>query len=427
MFLLKGGRVIDPGSNVDDYLDVLIDGEKIVKIGKKLQADAEVINAEGLVVAPGFIDVHCHFRDPGQTHKEDLNTGAMAAAKGGYTTVVCMANTSPVVDNQEILRYVLEKARKLPIEVLQVAAVTKNLEGKELTDMRALKETGAVGFSDDGKSILNPDVALEAMRKALELDVPLSFHEEDPRLIGVPGINEGPIAKQLGLCGAMRESEDVLVARDVVLALSTGARVHIQHLSSKTSVDIIRWAKSKGARVTAEVTPHHFSFTEEMVLSMGTNAKMNPPLRTEEDRKALLEGLRDGTIEIIATDHAPHSAEEKSVDFEKAPSGVIGLETALSAAITFLVKPGLLSLNEVLKKLTVNPAKLYSLDRGCIKEGSKADLVLFDPDEKWVVQKFASKSANSPFLGMSLYGRVKMTICGGKIVYEDIGEQGDLQ
>jgi dihydroorotase len=421
MILIKGGRVIDPMSNTDKVMDVLIDGEKITRICEEIKAipdGTNVIDASDCIVAPGLIDVHSHFRDPGFTYKEDILTGANCAARGGYTTVVCMANTKPVVDNIETLKYILDKAKGAKIEVLQTGSITKGLNGRELTDMEELKKNGAVGFSDDGKPIMDSSIAIRAMNMARKLNVPLSFHEEDPSLIAENGINKGVVAKKLNLTGSPHEAENVLVARDAILAISTGAKVNIQHISSALSVEIVRWAKKMGADITAEVTPHHFSLNENAVLKYGANAKMNPPLRTEKDRLSILEGLKDGTLDIIATDHAPHAKEEKEKELRTAPSGIIGLETALSLGITNLVLPGILTIMQLIEKMTVNPAKLYGLNKGYIKEGSQADIVIFDAGEEWIVDKFVSKSSNSPFKGMKLHGKVKKTIYKGDIVYE---------
>lgn len=421
MILIKGGRVIDPMSNTDKVMDVLIDGEKITRICKEIKVipdGTNVIDASNCIVAPGLIDVHSHFRDPGFTYKEDILTGANCAARGGYTTVVCMANTKPAVDNIETLKYILDKAKGAKIEVLQTGSITKGLNGRELTDMEELKKNGAVGFSDDGKPIMDSSIAIRAMNMARKLNVPLSFHEEDPSLIAENGINKGVVAKKLNLTGSPHEAENVLVARDAILAISTGAKVNIQHISSALSVEIVRWAKKMGADITAEVTPHHFSLNENAVLKYGANAKMNPPLRTEKDRLSILEGLKDGTLNIIATDHAPHAKEEKEKEMRTAPSGIIGLETALSLGITNLVLPGILTIMQLIEKMTVNPAKLYGLNKGYIKEGSQADIVIFDAGEEWIVDKFVSKSSNSPFKGMKLHGKVKKTIYKGDIVYE---------
>lgn len=421
MLLIKNGYVIDPLGKLSEKLDILIDDENVVKIDKNIDNVKvnKVIDASSCIVAPGFIDIHSHFRDPGFTYKEDIFTGANAAARGGYTTVICMANTKPVVDNIETLNYVLNKAKMAKIEVLQLASITRGMNGKEVVDMRKLKEAGAIGFSDDGKAITSSKIAIEAMNLARKLDVVLSFHEEDPELISENGINSGKIASILNIKGSPHEAENVLVARDAALAVSTKAKVNIQHISSGLSVELVRWAKKMGANITAEATPQHFSITEEEILKKGSNAKVNPPLRTESDRRSIIEALKDNTIEIIATDHAPHSKEEKEGRIPKALSGMIGLETALSLAISRLVKPGYLSYKDVIEKFTVNPAKLYKLDRGYIKEGHRADIVIFNPEEEYVVDDFCSKSCNSPFIGEKLYGKIKSTIYKGAIVYED--------
>ena len=422
MILIKNGRVIDPKSKRDEVLDIIIKEDKIFKIGKFECSNEykKVIDASNCIVSPGLIDVHVHFRDPGFTHKEDIQTGSMSAAKGGFTTVVCMANTNPIVDNKETLEYVNQKAKLSPINVLQACAITKGFKGEELVDMKVLKECGAVGFTDDGLPIMDSDVIYKAMLKAKELDVPLSFHEEDPSLITVAGINEGEISKKLGISGSSNIAEDVMVARDCMIAIKTGAKVNIQHISSGVSVETVRMAKKLGANVYAEATPHHFTLTEEDVLTYGTNAKMNPPLRTEYDKSKIIEGLKDDTIEIIATDHAPHTYEEKNVEFAKAPSGIVGLETALALGVTTLVKKGHLSMIKLLEKMTINPARLYNLDCGHITEGAVADLVIFNEDEIYEVKDFASKSSNSPFIGHKLYGKINYTICRGNIVYQSI-------
>jgi dihydroorotase len=419
VILIKNGRLIDPKTRVDANLDIVIKDGKIYKIGSFDEGDySEVIDAKGCVVAPGLIDVHVHFRDPGYTYKEDLETGANSAARGGFTTVVCMANTKPIVDNEETLKYILEKSKELPINVLQSASITKSFSGRHIVDMEKLKDLGAVGFTDDGLPIMDSKVVMDAMFKAKNLNVPLSFHEEDPSLIENTGINRGKAGEKLGIIGAPRVSEDVMVARDCMLALHTGAKVNIQHISSVVAVESVRMAKKLGADVVAEATPHHFTLTEDSVLKYGTNAKMNPPLRTEEDRLSIIEGLKDGTIEVIATDHAPHTKEEKGGDFIDSPSGIIGLETSLGLGIMSLVDEGHLTLMELLEKMTINPAKIYGLDVGSIEEGKKADIVIFDIEKEWKVEEFASKACNTPFLGWILKGRVEYTICNGEVVYK---------
>lgn len=424
MILIKNGRVIDPAKGTDDVMDMVIDGGKIKAMGHYPENGEyeTVIDASGLTVGPGLIDVHVHFRDPGLTYKEDIGTGAAAAKKGGFTTVVTMANTKPPVDSEETVRYVLEEGKKTGIHVLPAACVSVGMKGQELTDMDALKAAGAVGFTDDGIPLMDQKLVCQAMLKAKELDVPLSFHEEDPAFISENGIHAGEAAKALGIQGSPALAEDALVARDCMLALHTGASVNIQHISSVNSVRMVKLAKELGADVTAEVTPHHFTLTESAVLEHGAMAKMNPPLRTEKDRLGIIEGIKDGSIDMIATDHAPHSAEEKAVEpVWKAPSGIIGLETALALAVTNLVKPGHLTMVQLMEKMSLNPAKLYRFDKGSVAEGADADLVIFDENERWTVTEddIASKSHNTPFIGAELYGRIKYTICGGRIVYED--------
>lgn len=419
MILIKGGRVIDPEQGLEQVADVVLDGELIHAVGS-FEDDGNyemVIEAGNLVVAPGLVDVHVHFRDPGFTYKEDIQTGASAAAAGGFTTVVCMANTRPPVDNVETLRYVLEEGKKTGIHVLQAAAVSVGMKGRELTDMEALKAAGAVGFTDDGIPLMDENLLKQAMEEAARLQVPLSFHEENPAFVVNNGIHHGAVSEQLGLYGSPSLAEDSLVARDCMIALHTGASVSIQHMSSKNAVKMVKLAKELGAQVEAEVTPHHFTLTDEALLEHGALAKMNPPLRSEEDRQALIRGLQDGTIEIIATDHAPHSAEEKARELRTAPSGIIGLETALALGITELVNKGYLTTIELMKKMSLNPARFYHLDGGRLQTGAPADLVIFDEGETWTVEGYQSKSANSPFTGKSLQGKVKYTICGGKIVY----------
>ena len=426
--IIKNGRVIDPKSGFDGIADIIIKDGKIKKILKKAEASEvqealpetgeEVIDASGLIVAPGLIDVHVHFRDPGLTYKEDIETGAAAAKAGGFTTVVMMGNTKPVIDNEETLRYVLEKGEQTGIHVLSAANITKGMKGKELTDMEALRAQGAAGFTDDGVPIMDVKLLMKAMEMAKKLDVPLSFHEEDPGFIINNGINRGAVSEALGIGGSPRVAEDSLVARDCMIALYTGACVNVQHFSSKNAVAAVALAKKLGADVWADGTPHHLTLDETAVLEFGSLAKMNPPLRTKEDREALIAALKDGTIDMIATDHAPHSKEEKEKPLTEAPSGIIGLETSLPLCVTELVKKGHLSYVELFEKMCLNPARLYRLDSGYLAEGGPADLVIFDDQEEFAAGPFESKSSNSPFTGRKMFGKVKTTICSGKAVYQ---------
>ena len=418
MILIKNARVMDPESGFDQVTDILLDGKRIRQIGKvdDVSGIEQVIDASGMIAAPGLIDVHVHFRDPGFTYKEDLQTGSAAAAAGGFTTVVCMANTKPVVDSVDIYKEIEDRCEQLPIKVWQAAAVSKGFEGKELTDMDALYEAGVRGFTDDGIPLMDKKLVEEAMKKAKELDVPISLHEEDPAYIKQPGVNQGKVSEQLNYGGASYLAEAVMVKRDCELAVKTGAKVDIQHISSGVAVDYVKESKEKGANVYAEASPHHFTLTEEAVLKYGTLARMNPPLRTEEDRQRIIKGLQEGTIEIIATDHAPHSKEEKDKPLDQAPSGITGIETSLALGVTELVEKGYLSMMQLLEKMTINPAKLYNMEQGRLQEGKPADVVLFDPEEEWEVKEYKSKATNSPFTGWKLKGKVKYTICDGKII-----------
>lgn len=419
--ILKNGRVIDPASGLDQVTDIQIKGKTIVSVGTVTEAaaDEKIIDAAGLVIAPGLIDVHVHFRDPGFLYKEDIETGAEAAKRGGYTTVICMANTKPAIDNTDTLQYVLKKGKETGIHVLATATVTEGLGGKRLTDMEQLAAAGAAGYTDDGIPIMDEGLLYEAMERAGKLHLPISLHEEDPSLITNNGINRGKVSEALGIGGSPSEAESTLVERDLKIACETGAILNIQHISTKEAVAAVRRAKQISGNIHAEATPHHFSLTEDAVLKYETLAKMNPPLRTEADRQAIIEGLKDGTIDLIATDHAPHSTEEKNRPIAEAPSGIIGLETALALGITNLVRPGYLTLSELLEKMTIQPARLYRLETGAIREGMTADLVVIAENEQWTVEGYASKSENSPFTGMQLYGKVKYTICEGKCVYTD--------
>lgn len=412
---------MDPKTGLDQVCDLLVDQGKIVEIGTSLSYEqAQVIDASGKVVAPGLVDIHVHFREPGQTHKEDIHTGALAAAAGGFTTVVMMANTTPTISDVETLSEVLDSAAKEAIHVKTVATVTKNFDGQHLTDFESLLEAGAVGFSDDGIPLQSTKVVRQALEEAKRLGTFISLHEEDPELNGILGLNEHIAREHFKVCGATGVAEYSMAARDAMIAHATGGHLHIQHLSKAESVKVVEFAQAIGAPVTAEVAPQHFSKTEDLLLSKGSNAKMNPPLRREEDRRAVIEGLKSGVISVIATDHAPHHADEKNVaDITKAPSGMTGLETSLSLGLTYLVHAGELSLMELLEKMTYNPAKLYHFEAGYLEVGGPADIVIFDPEaDRLVSDHFASKAANSPFVGESLKGQVAYTICQGNIVYQ---------
>lgn len=425
MLLIKNGYMIDPKSGWDGNYDILIEKDIIVKIGKNLEVPGgkcRVIDAEGLLAAPGLVDVHAHFREPGFTQKEDIVTGAAAAARGGFTSVVLMANTKPPVDNRETLEYVRKRGTETGIHVYTCANVTVGMQGKELTPMRELAEAGAVGFTDDGIPVMDEEIVRSAMRNAAALDVPVSFHEENPALIDNNGINRGRASEYFGIGGSPREAEYTMAERDLRIALETGASIDIQHVSARETVELIRKAKEKGKNIHAEATPHHFTLTEEAAVKYGTLAKMNPPLREEADRQEIIRGLVDGTIDLIATDHAPHTAEEKAKSITEAPSGIIGLETALALGITELVDGGYLTMRQLLALMSTNPANLYHLNAGYLAEGGPADVVLIDTTADWTPSEYASKASNTPFTGWKLKGRVVTTICGGRVVYEGRGE-----
>lgn len=421
--LIKNGFLIDPASDTERLVDLRItDGliQTLADAGTLTPENGEdELDAAGLMISPGLVDTHIHFRDPGFTYKEDLHTGSLAAAAGGFTSVICMANTSPVIDSVPVLKELMEREALEDIHIFQAAAVSCGLKGEEMTSMKELAAAGACGFTDDGIPLKNAAFLYKAMEEAKALDLPISLHEEDPAFIETNGINHGPVSDALGIYGSPSIAEESLVARDCLLALRSGAQVVIQHISSGQSVELVRTFKAMGANLHAEATPHHFTLTDEAVLKYGALAKMNPPLRTENDRLAIIEGLKDSTIDLIATDHAPHSTEEKSRPITQTPSGIIGLETSLALGITSLVRPGHLTLSQLIEKMTINPANLYHLPCGSVTEGKAADLVLFDPNEKWIPETYASKSSNSPFTGWELYGKVKYTICDGKIVYKD--------
>ena len=421
MLKIYNAKIVDPVTKLKGNYDLEIDKGIIMKVAPtEGKPEEDAIDATGLCLSPGFMDVHVHFRDPGQTHKEDILTGAKCAARGGFTDVVMMANTKPVIDSVETLEYVLKKGEETAINVHSCGSVTKNLDGRELTDMALLKEHGAVGFTDDGIPLMNTDVLRSAFEKAAELNVPISLHEEDKGIIKENGINHGAASDYYEIYGSPREAEARMIARDLKIALETGVTLDIQHISTKEGVEYVRKARRHSDKIYAEVTPHHLSLTEDAVIAYGSNAKMNPPLRTKRDRSAIIEGVKDGTISIIATDHAPHSPEEKGKDILLAPSGIIGLETAFSIAYKALVLSGSITLEKFIAMLTVNPRKLYGFKNYGISKGAPADLVLFSEKEKWVYSESLSKSVNTPFLGDTLTGKIKYTICKGEIVYADM-------
>jgi len=418
--LICGGRVIDPANGLDAIANVLIKDGRIAAVGEEKGKAGTEIDASGLIVCPGLVDMHVHLREPGQEWKEDIESGSRAAVAGGVTSMCCMPNTTPRLDHAGAIRQVIERAGEIGLcNVRPIAAVTKNLDGKELTEMRELVRAGAVAFSDDGMPVWHGGI----MRKALEYASSFGFlviqHAEDLQLTQGGCVNEGWISTQLGVEGMPAEGEDDMVARDIMLARLADARYHVAHISSDGAVELVRRARSEGLKVSAEAAPHHFALTEEEVLGFNTDAKMNPPLRTEEDRQAVIEGLRDGTIEIIATDHAPHHEDDKRCGLSCAAFGIVGLETMLPVSLG-LVRDGVLSLPDLLAKVTSNPAKLLNLDTGTLSEGASADVCIFDPEATWRLDrnKLFSKSKNTPWHGREITGKVTHTIRGGRIVFE---------
>ncbi len=422
MILLKNGTIVDPKTGYVGKEDILIEKDTIKAIGQNLpqDMDTQVIDCTNQMIGPGLVDVHVHFRDPGYTNKEDIMTGAQAAKRGGYTSVVLMANTNPVVDQPETISYVLEKGKKTGINIYTCATITKKMKGQELTHFKELLEAGAIGFTDDGVPILSEELAFQAMKQAVELGSVLSFHEEDPKYIRENGINHGVASKFLGIYGSDRQAEITMVERDLRLARQTGAKINIQHISSKEAVALIRKAKRENntCNIFAEATPHHIVLTEEDVLKWKSLAKMNPPLRGKGDRQAIIEGLLDGTIDMIATDHAPHTKEEKEKELTSAPSGIIGLETALPLVHEALVEDHFMPFLQLFCIMSYNPAKMYQINAGFLAKDGPADLCIFDPNRRWRIEKFESKSDNSPFIGRELHGKVVTTICKGQIVYQ---------
>ncbi len=422
LLLIKNGTVINPGDQTQAEADVLVEDGMIKKIGAALPVKAErVIDAAGCYVMPGFIDMHVHLRDPGQEHKETVETGLRAAVHGGFTTIVAMPNTKPIVDNPDVVRYVHNKAQDIGLaHVLQAGAMTRGERGEELSDIEGMVEAGIPALSEDGKSVMNAQLCREAMTLAMKYDIPVLAHCEDRNLVNGGVVNEDGNAQRLGLKGIANSVEDVIAARDMILARETGAALHLCHCSTKGSVQMLRFAKQVGLRVTAEVCPHHFTLTSSDILEDDANYKMNPPLRTQEDVDALKEGLRDGAIDVIATDHAPHTAIEKGEGLKHAPFGIAGLETVASLVMTELVEPGYLTMMQMAEKMSYNPAKILGLDRGVAEEGKPADLVVFDPQREYVINPadFYSKGKNTPFAGRKVRGMVMATVVDGRVVYE---------
>ncbi len=419
--LIRQARLIDPSQELDTVGDVLIEDGKIVKLGGDIEAsDAQVLDAHGLVAAPGLVDMHVHLRDPGQTQKEDIFTGCRAAAAGGVTSVLAMPNTIPAADNVKTIQYILEKAEQADARVYVAAAITHDLQGKTMDDLQALQEAGAIALTDDGRPVENTRFMAQAMQEAPKLGMRVVSHCEDLFLAHGGIMNEGEVSRQLGVPGIPAAAEDCGTARDIALAAAYEVPIHICHVSTRTSLELIRDAKRRGVAVTAETAPHYFSLTDQELLRQDADYRMNPPLRTEADRLAVIEALQDGTLDAIATDHAPHTPEEKA-NFRTAPNGAIGMETSLAAGITFLVEPGLLTLSELIRLMSTSPAKLLGIDAGTLCVGAPADIVLFDDKKPWVVnpETLHGKSRNAVLKGRQLVGRVKTTICRGKIVFQD--------
>lgn len=420
--LIKNGHVLDPATETDEEIDIFIEDGKIAKRGKKLKCKAErVIDAAGSYVMPGFIDLHVHLRDPGYEEKETIASGVRAAAKGGYTTILAMPNTKPVVDNADVVSYVHKKAESEGLtRVLQVGAVTKGQQGEELADIKGMVQAGSPAISEDGKSVMRTDLYREAMKIAAECKIPVLAHCEDIHLVQGGVVNADEITKKQGLAGITNSVEDVIIARDIILAKETGARLHLCHCSTKDSVTMVKEAKADGLRVTAEVCPHHFTLSTEDMVPYDTNYKMNPPLRTKADVEALRQGLKEDIMDVIATDHAPHTQQDKNQSMQKAPFGIVGIETVAALTYSELVLKGYLTPMQMVEKMSYNPAKVIGSDRGSLEVGKDADIVIFNPKKTYQIDKnnFASKGRNTPFDGRTVTGEVEYTICGGKMIYE---------
>ena len=420
--ILKNGTLLDYASKTEEKLDILIEDDKIKEIGKNIKEKTDKeINCEGLYIMPGMIDMHCHLREPGFEHKETIETGAKSAVKGGFTTICPMPNTNPTPDNVETLKWIIEKGENVGLcNILPFASVTKGEKGEELVNFKELLEEGAIGFSDDGMPVENARMIRDAMIEANKIGSFISEHCEE-KSVSQGAINAGPTAEKLGVEGVLPEAEEIMAARDIVIAETNNLHTHICHISTKTSVNMIRDAKNRGVKVTCETCPHYYSFTEEEVLNSGTNAKMNPPLRTKKDKEEIIRGLKDGTIDCIITDHAPHTKEEKAKELPKAPNGIIGFETALPATITNLVDKGFISYLDMVRLMSYNPAKILNIKRGEIKVGEIADLTIFDPNAEYIYDEksIVSKSKNTPWIGKKLKGKVMYTIVSGKIIFEE--------
>lgn len=421
--LIKNGHIINPATNTEGIFDLLVEGNQVTKIEENIAEEAaeQVLDASGCFVFPGFIDLHVHFRDPGLTHKEDIETGSKAAARGGVTTVVTMPNTKPVADNAEVIRYVHDKAKEVGLtHVLQVGAITKGMQGKELADIEEMIAAGIPAISEDGKSVMDSNLYREAMKIVAKAGIPVLAHCEDINLVDGGVINQGEKSKAMGVKGISNAVENIIAARDIMLAEETGAKLHLCHCSTKETVDLVRDGKAKGIAVSGEVCPHHFTLTDEDIVEGDSNYKMNPPLRSREDVDKLKEGLKEGVMEAISTDHAPHTKEEKVSDFSKAPFGIVGLETSAALTYTELVLGGYLTPMGMAEKMSYNPARILGIDKGDISPNHVADITIFDPRETYEIHgaDFVGKSANMPFEGRQVTGRVVATILDGRIVYQ---------
>jgi dihydroorotase len=421
-FLLRGGEILDPGGAGRARADVFVENGRIRAVGEspRVPEGTPIVDVRGCFVSPGFVDMHVHLREPGQEEKETIATGTLAAAAGGFTTVACMPNTSPPIDNQSTLEFVLKKALVAGhARVLPIAAITREQKGEAITEMAELAEMGAIGFSDDGFPVTSSGLLRRAMEYARALDRPIISHAEDLSLSDGGVMNEGALSVRMGLKGIPAESEELGVVRDILLSLRTGCRLHICHVSTAGAVDAIRRAKARGVPVTGEAAPHHFTLTEESVIGYRTAAKMNPPLRTGEDVEAVIAGLVDGTLDAIATDHAPHTAEEKEAEFDRAPFGIVGLETAIGLTVSELVEPGHLTLEGAVEKLSEAPRRILGLDAAAVEVDRRADLTVWNPSARWVVspEEMLSRSCNTPFLGRTLVGRSVLTVADGKVTH----------